>query len=298
MHSLKSRLPQALCLLAGYVNIASAQSGDALWPLQTYKSSSIQTPFMNVTKMGQTEQGLLFISPHDLLRTTGHPTIYSDDGQLVWQGVQGNYSALQPQILNGEQVMAYWSGYLGKGFGFGHISILNSSYDEIHRVTLDCREQNFVTVFDPISLDSCIDIHESQFTDRGTVLVTAVNVTQADLSSVGGPENGWIQDGLVYEIDIATNEILFRWSAHEHIDQVPMSDARAPLAGSSGSGVNKTDPWGYPHLNSVAKYGDDYLVSSRYMCSIFFIAPNGTVIWQLDVSLRKTSITNPQRKKN
>jgi hypothetical protein len=48
--------------------------------------------------------------------------------------------------------------------------------------------------------------------------------------------------------------------------------------------VNKTDPYGYPHLNAVYKYGDDYLVSSRYMCSVFFIAPNGTLIWHLHVS--------------
>lgn len=291
--SLKSGLSQALYLLAGSLSIANAQpSADALWPLQTYKSSSIQTPFMNVTKMGQTKEGPLFITPHDILRNTGYPAIYSDDGQLVWQGAEGNYSALQPQMLDGEPVIAYWSGYLGDGFGFGHISILNSSYDEIHRVKLDCKEQNFVTVFDPISLDSCIDIHESQFTDSGTILVTAVNVTQADLSSIGGPKDGWIQDGLVYEIDIKTNKILFRWSAHEHINQVPLSDVRAPLEGSGGSGVNKTYPYGYPHLNSVAKYGDDYLVSSRYMCSLFFISPNGTVIWQLDVSFTPTCIEN------
>ena len=94
---------------------------------------------------------------------------------------------------------SYWEGFIADGFGFGHISILNSSYAEIHRVTLDCKDRNFVTVYDPESFDSCIDFHESQLTDNGTVLVTAVNVTQADLSSVGGPADGWIQDGIVYE---------------------------------------------------------------------------------------------------
>jgi hypothetical protein len=239
---------------------------------------------MNVTKMGQSEPGYLFFTPHDILRETGHPTIYSDDGQLVWQGASGNYSGLQPQMLNGEPVIAYWSGYAGEGFGFGHISILNSSYDEIHHVTLSCQEQNFVTVYDPMTFNSCIDIHESQITENGTILVTAVNVTQADLSSIGGEKDGWIQDGLIYEIDIATNEILFRWSAHNHIGQVPLADVRAPLEGSGGSGVNSTYPYGYPHLNAIYKYGDDYLVSSRYMCSVFFIAQNGTVIWHLHVS--------------
>jgi hypothetical protein len=218
------------------------------------------------------------------MRETGYPTIYSDDGQLVWQGAGGNYSALQPQMLDGEPVMAYWSGFSGKGFGFGHISILNSSYDEIHHVTLSCQEENFLTVYDPMTFDSCIDIHESQITENGTILVTAVNVTQADLSSLGGAKDGWIQDGLIYEIDIATNEILFRWSAHDHIGQVPLADVRAPLEGSGGSGVNSTYPYGYSHLNSIYKYGDDYLVSSRFMCSIFLIAQNGTVIWHLHVS--------------
>ncbi|KAJ5321372.1 hypothetical protein N7476_004374 [Penicillium atrosanguineum] len=277
-HSISSCVRQALALMAILINVAAA---DALWPLQTYKSSSIQTPYMNVTKMGQTEPGYLFLTPEDISRGTGHPAIYSDDGQLVWQGASGNYSALQPQILNGEPVIAYWSGYTGEGFGFGHISILNSSYDEIHRVTLSCQEQNFVTVFDTMAFDSCIDIHESQITANGTILVTAVNVTQADLSSIGGPKDGWIQDGLIYEIDILTNEILFRWSAHNHPAQVPLADVRAPLQGSGGSGVNSTYPYGYPHLNAIYKYGDDYLVSSRYMCSVFFIAHNGTVIWHL-----------------
>ncbi|KAF9886077.1 hypothetical protein FE257_012012 [Aspergillus nanangensis] len=61
-----------------------------------------------------------------------------------------------------------------------------------------------------------------------------------------------------------------------------LSSDWAPIgAPGAGSGVNKADPYGYPHLNSIAKYGDHYLVSSRYMCSVFFIAPNGSITWQL-----------------
>lgn len=62
---------------------------------------------MNVTKMGQTELGFLFFSPEDILRKTGQPCIYSDDGQLVWQGSPGNYSTLQPQLLEGEPVITF-----------------------------------------------------------------------------------------------------------------------------------------------------------------------------------------------
>ena len=38
---------------------------------------------------------------------------------------------------------------------------------------------------------SYIDSHEDQITEDGTMLVTAVNITQTDLSSVGGAE-GWL----------------------------------------------------------------------------------------------------------
>ncbi|OQD62637.1 hypothetical protein PENPOL_c011G09373 [Penicillium polonicum] len=275
--SVMRRFPQALVLFASCFSLAKSTDKE-LWPLQKFKSSSIETPFMNVTKMGPTEPGFLFLAPDDTIHETGYPSIYSDDGQLIWRGPSGNYSALQPQILNNEPVIAYWSGDVSPGFGFGAITIVNSSYDEIHRVTLDCKTENFVTIYDPMTFASCIDIHESEITDNGTILVTAVNVTQADLTAIGGPKDGWIQDALVYEIDIKTNEVLFRWSAYEHIDQVPLEDVHAPLEGSGG---NKTDPYGYPHLNSVAKYGDSYLVSSRYMCSLFFIASNGSVTWHL-----------------
>ncbi|KAL2809111.1 ASST-domain-containing protein [Aspergillus granulosus] len=250
-----------------------------MWGPQSFRSTSIKAPYMNVTKNAQTELGYLFISPHDAIRGTGYPMIYADDGQLVWRGPSVNISAFQPQMLDGEPVLAYWDGYLFPGFGFGGITILNSSYDEIYRVTLPGSENKFVTVAEPQVFDSYIDIHESQITPEGTILVTAVNVTQMDLSSIGGPRDGWVQDGLVYEIDIKTNRILFRWSAVEHLSEVPLLDSMLPL---DGTGHTMSVPYEYPHLNSVAKYGDSYLVSSRFMCSLFFIDKNGSVTWHLN----------------
>lgn len=259
---------------------AETDNDQPMWPLQSFKSTPVQAPYMNVTKNGQTELGYLFISPHDMLRETGYPMIYDDDGQLVWRGAQMNISAYQPQMLDGEPVLAYWNGYLFPGFGYGGISIVNSSYDEIYRVTLPGKDHKFLTVADPQTFESYIDIHESQITDQGTMLVTAVNNTQMDLRSLGGPEDGWVQDGLFYEIDIKTNEVLFRWSTVEHVSELPFSDIVLPL---NGEGENGTEPFEYPHLNSVAKYGDSYLVSSRYMCSLFFIDKNGNVTWNLHV---------------
>ncbi|CEJ58451.1 hypothetical protein PMG11_07105 [Penicillium brasilianum] len=49
-----------------------------------------------------------------------------------------------------EPVIALWTGHAAQGYGFGTISFLNSSYDEIYQVTLGCKEQKFVTVFEPM----------------------------------------------------------------------------------------------------------------------------------------------------
>ncbi|KAL1895868.1 hypothetical protein Sste5346_004965 [Sporothrix stenoceras] len=278
---IQSRYALAMVVLLGGGLGTIGVDGQVLWPLQTYKSSPATMPFLNVTKQGQTEQGFLFFSPVDIIRGAGYPAIYSDDGQLVWQGQNQTTFAMQPQIFDGEPAVTYWNGTVGFGFGFGQITIIDNTYQSIYNVTLSCKEHNFVTVFDPEPLASCIDVHESQLTDNGTLLVTAVNITQADLSSVGGPVDGWVQDGLVYEIDVKTNKVLFRWSAAEHLAEVPISYAIAPL-GSEGAGSgNKTDPYGYAHLNSIAKYGENYLLSSRFMCSVFLLAPNGSVIWHL-----------------
>lgn len=270
-----------LTLFTGCICASAQSSSDSStpWPLQSFKSSPLQAPFLNATKMGQTETGYLFLGPVDKERKTSYPMIYSDDGQLVWQGPLVNISAYQPQMLHGEPVLAYWQGYdSNNGFGFGSISIRNSSYDQIYEVTLPQKEGNFHSGYGP--MDSYIDIHESQFTDNGTILVTAVNTTRADLSSVGGPKDGWLQDGLFYEIDIETNNVVFHWSALDHLDEIPMTNAEIPL---DGKGASESDPWAYAHLNSVAKYGDNYLISSRYMCSIFLINKHGNVIWHLHV---------------
>ncbi|KAF9893393.1 hypothetical protein FE257_011825 [Aspergillus nanangensis] len=267
-------------LLLATASTAVAQSeASSPWPMQSYKSTPLQAPYLNVTKNGKTEPGFLFFGPRVSDTEYGHPAIYADDGELAWLGESGAIFATQPQMLDGEPVLAYWNGTDMLGFGFGAISILNSSYQEIYHITLPSTEEHpFVTIADPQTFPSYIDLHESQLTDDGTILVTAVNVTQMDLSPLGGPKDGWVQDGLVYEIDLKTNEVLFRWSTVEHLSQMPMSYSELPL---QGKGVNKTAPYEYPHLNSVAKYGNSYLVSSRYMCTIFLLDKNGDVTWRL-----------------
>jgi hypothetical protein len=41
-------------------------------------------------------------------------------------------------------------------------------------------------------------------------LITAYNTTGADLTSIGGPDKGYVWDSLIFEIDIKTQKILVR----------------------------------------------------------------------------------------
>ncbi|KAI1946039.1 hypothetical protein LOZ12_003293 [Ophidiomyces ophidiicola] len=126
---------------------------------------------------------------------------------------------------------------------------------------------------------SYIDFYEGVITGNGSIIVTAVNITQADLRPVAGPKNGWFVDALVYELDIESNKVLFRWSAIEHLQRIPFKLSKNPLA---GAGRSERDPWNFFHINSVIRYGDSYLVSWRYGCSVLLVSKNGEVIWNLN----------------
>lgn len=251
--------------------------GSPTVPVQLFKSSPLQPFVTKVTKNGKTEPGYIFLSPIDVLKLHGFPAIYTDHGKLVWQGPTGNITGFKTQILNGEPVLTYWNGTASiGGFGYGSIHFLNQSYEDIHRVTLPDDNRNFKTALGP-RFPSYIDLHEDAITNRGSVLVTAFNVTRADLTGVGGPKDGWIHNSQFYEIDIASNNVLFSWSTLDHLN---MTETMTPVA---GSGNNQSNPWEFAHLNSVMRNGDHYIVSSHGYCSVYAIDSKGNIQWTLNV---------------
>ncbi|MCJ1431939.1 hypothetical protein MMC27_001295 [Xylographa pallens] len=206
----------------------------------------------------------------------------SDDGQLVWHGpIQSFPTAalgFQAQKLGNNEVLTYWNGIsdnVSQQRGYGAISILDNTYTEIHRISLG--HGLFVTT-DNATYDSYLDVHEDFITDRGTIIAVATNVTRAHLRSVGGPQCGWILDCLLYEIDIKTNEVKFSWSAYDHIKEIPFNQSLYPL---HGTGYNQSMPWNYFVMNSVQLLGNDYIVSSRYYCSVYSVNSDGKLNWHL-----------------
>ncbi|CAG8380198.1 unnamed protein product [Penicillium salamii] len=265
---------------------ATLASASTAWPWQTYKSSPHEPPSLQISKSGPTSPGYLFFDQSwDAHQYSVF--IMSDSNELVWQSPRGDLKGFRVQQLDGKPVLTYFNG-LGVpepfGWGYGIIQVLDQSYNSIYNVSVINDNYTALGSIDSSSFVSWIDMHENTMTSDGTMLVTGYNVTKCDLSSVGGPKNGWIADSLFYEIDVKTNDILFRWSAKDHLDQIPLEDVQ-PFYPIEDWGHNSSAPYGYFHINSVEKFKDgSYLISSRYYCSLFKVAKDGSVDWTLQVS--------------
>ena len=226
------------------IALANAQANSS-WPYQTFKTQpAFQPPQLQITRNGTPAPGYLFFAPGGAAHQLA-PLIMTDQGQLVYHG--DNYNAafnFGTQTYNDEQVLVYWNGSRYSepaGRGYGSVVILDRTYTPIANVTLP---GNFVTTEGP-KYSTNIDLHELYITNRNTLLVTANNATQVDLTSVGGPKDGWVIDGQVYEIDIKTNEVLFSWSALNHTAEIPFTASTYPLGSEGFNGQNQTLAWGY-----------------------------------------------------
>ena len=110
------------------------------------------------------------------------------------------------------------------------------------------------------------------------MIVTSYNNTQYDLSARGGPADAWVADGMFFEIDIATQKVLFEWKALDHLN---LNASRFGFKGPGGT--SKRVPWDWLHINSVQAVGENYLISARHHFSVYLISgKDGSVIWRLD----------------
>lgn len=100
----------------------------------------------------------------------------------------------------------------------------------------------------------------------------------ANLSAIGGPENGWVLDSIFQEVDIETGELIFEWRASEHI---PVQDTMRSYVGSD-LGNDPSSGFDYFHINSVDKdHQGNYIISARHTHQIICISPEGETIWVL-----------------
>ena len=109
------------------------------------------------------------------------PMIIDDLGRLVWFGKYKSARDFKMQYYRGRPVLTWWEGRVVAGHGVGEYVLLDGSYREIARVRPGNGYQG--------------DLHEFLITPRDTALLTIYHPMRADLSSVGGPEDGAVWGG-------------------------------------------------------------------------------------------------------
>jgi Arylsulfotransferase (ASST) len=214
-----------------------------------------------------TAPGLIFLAPKRKVAQDG-PMIIDDRGQVVWfdplpaKGV----TDFKVQRYQGRPVLTWWQGQVAKGGYSGSASgymIMDSSYHVIKVV----HAGNGLTG----------DIHDFQLTPSGTALMTIFHKVPYDLSSIGGPKQGYVLEGVVQEVSLQTGRVLFEWHS---LDHVAPSESYLPLGPKTGL---LKSPYDYFHINSVTLDTDgNLIVSSRHTSTVYKIRKSdGAIMWHL-----------------
>ncbi|MGN6403171.1 arylsulfotransferase family protein [Sinomonas sp.] len=241
----------------------TTSAGPTSPPDRTFVSTKLTTPHVSVWSTAATAPGLLFAGP------MGHGSnglIMDNEGRPIWMEPTGaGVTDLRVQSYLGRQVLTYWSGQGIGGHGEGKGIIKDTSYRTIAEV--------------PAGSGLKADLHEFTLTASGTALLTSYPTIQRDLSSVGGPVKGYMYDCHVQEVDIATGQLLFDWTASDHVtleeSYVKPSDDQTANGASTSTAY---DPY---HLNAVDLRADGYLVSFRHTHTVYLVTRSGSVAWRL-----------------
>ncbi|HEX4009540.1 MAG TPA: arylsulfotransferase family protein [Solirubrobacteraceae bacterium] len=206
--------------------------------------------------------GALLLGPGSQAQLTQQgPMLIDGRGELVWfsplaKGVWATNVSVAS--YRGAPALAWWEGkVIAPGFGQGEAVIVDGAYRELARV----RAGNGLQM----------DLHELQLTAEGTALFTCYPPTvAADLSAVGGPVDGRVQESVIQEVDLASGRVLVEWHSLDHI---PVTDSYKPLG----------EPYDYLHVNSVSVAPDgNLLVSARHTWALYKLERRtGRIMWQL-----------------
>ncbi|KAI9898339.1 hypothetical protein N3K66_006699 [Trichothecium roseum] len=280
--------PPELPVLESWPHIEVHDPSDqSFWPYRVFKSSSWTPPNISITRnSGDLADGYLFINPKS--RSKEHamkqsaPVIMTYDNELVYAYDESHGTGnFRVQDWKGKPRLSLWQGESTIGHGYGQAILLDEGYMPL-RLDLDKSEAavNWRLGKD-VKAPGLVDFHEQKLTERGTIYMTAYNNTPANLSSIGGPERGWVADSLIYEMDVKTSKILWTWSALDHVD---LEWSKLPIQSYMGDGTVDR-PWDHFHINSIQEVGDNLLISSRHTWSIYLVSKEeGNIVWTLSGS--------------
>jgi hypothetical protein len=226
-------------------------------PSRTYHSRpDLKPPLVRIkTPARGTAPGYIFIAPKMVVAQAG-PMIMDNRGEVVWfkplntRGV----TDFRVQRYRGKPVLTWWRGRLSdQGVGDGWYVI----YDTNYRPVAEVRPGNQLVG----------DVHEFLVTKRNTAVMTIYHRLPVDLTSIGGPAEGKIFDGIVQEVDIRTHRVLFEWHS---FPRVAISESYSP-APDPKKGADAA-PMDYFHINSIdVEPNGNFLISARNTHTLYEI---------------------------
>jgi hypothetical protein len=249
----------SLAALAGGAAAANVAAADPTAP-----------PPVTVLTHGNVGHGDFFVAPTGATTTYANgPEILDQDGNVVWfKALPAGQSAadFRTQTYNGKPVLTWWQGTGLGGLAQGTDYIYNDKYQQIATVQAG----------NGLSADG----HEFLITPQNTALILAYTTKTADLTSIGGPANQTVIDGVVQEINIKTGKVLFQWNASDH---VPYSQSEQPLPVTSDGKPNPSSPWDWFHINAVKLDTDgNLLIDARNTWTSYKVDRHtGQILWQL-----------------
>lgn len=230
---------------------------------RSFVSTQLTAPPVSSWKHGDTAAGYLFVEPQG---DGFNGLILQDSGEPIWiEPTRKNLTDLRVQRFEGKPVLTYWSGKSTGGHGAGSATVLDTSYRTVATVDAGNGLQ--------------ADLHEFNLTDRGTALITIYNTEKADLSSIGGPKDGYVYNCHVQEIDVRSGAVLLDWNALEHVD---IAETYLGLTQDEGhDGKTPGRAFDAYHLNAVDDDGDALYISARHTHAIYKIdRGSGAVLWR------------------
>jgi Arylsulfotransferase (ASST) len=221
-------------------------------------------PVTVLTGSASRSDGDIFISPFgDQSTYANGPEILNSQGQVIWfHAVPAGQEAsdFRAQTYRGQPVLTWWQGTGLGGLANGVDYVYNDHYQQIAEVQAG----------NGYSADG----HEFLITPWNTALILIYTTATANLTSIGGPANQTVIDGIVQEIDVKTGQVLFQWNSADH---VPYNESEQPLPASPST------PWDWFHINAVhlARNGT-LLIDARNTWTTYDVSrKTGAIGWQL-----------------
>lgn len=202
------------------------------YPNQTFHSTDIIAPRFQVNTFQPDlvdGSGYMFLTVN--YGGKGGPAIFSsEDLSLVYADI--NYKPsfdARAQVRKNKKYLTFFEG--------GYCHVFDDSYRKMWTIT--AQDLGRITK---------ADMHEFQFTDAGTAIISVYQDIKYDMSAIKGPNNGMLSDGIFQEIDLETNNVLFVWRASSHFNLTDSYSAYDPKNNFMGG-----EGFDWFHINSVYK---------------------------------------------